>query len=47
MTPTPQFIQIYQGQTEHIREELLSGLRGPLAGAELRHVVDELWGGRG
>lgn len=42
MTPTPQFIQIYQGQAEHIREELLSGLRASKAHTSPKYLYDEL-----
>lgn len=42
MNPTPQFIQIYQGQAEHIREELLSGLRASKAHTSPKYLYDEL-----
>lgn len=42
MTPNPQFIQIYQGQAEHIREELLSGLRATKAHTSPKYLYDEL-----
>jgi L-histidine N-alpha-methyltransferase len=42
MTPTPQFIQIYQAQAEHIREELLSGLRASKAHTSPKYLYDEL-----
>lgn len=42
MTPTPQFIQIYQAQADHIREELLSGLRASKAHTSPKYLYDEL-----
>ncbi|MCZ8014846.1 MAG: L-histidine N(alpha)-methyltransferase [Limnobacter sp.] len=42
MTTTPQFIQIYQAQAEHIREELLSGLRATKAHASPKYLYNEL-----
>ena len=42
MNPTPQFIQIYQAQAEHIREELLSGLRASKAHTSPKYLYDEL-----
>lgn len=42
MTPTPQFIQIHQSQAEHIREELISGLRGSKAHASPKYLYNEL-----
>lgn len=42
MTPTPQFIQIYQGQAAHIREELLSGLSSSKAHTSPKYLYDEL-----
>ena len=42
MTISPQFIQIYQAQAEHIREELLSGLRATKAHTSPKYLYDEL-----
>ena len=42
MTPTPQFIQIHQGHAEHIREELLNGLRASKAHTSPKYLYDEL-----
>jgi L-histidine Nalpha-methyltransferase len=42
MTPTPQFIQIHQSQAEHIREELVSGLRASKAHASPKYLYNEL-----
>jgi len=42
MNPTPRFIQIYQAQAEHIREELLSGLCAREAHASPKYLYNEL-----
>lgn len=42
MNATPQFIQIYQAQAGHIREELLSGLRASQAHTSPKYLYDEL-----